>query len=170
MPRHVTSLARQAAHTAQNLLTVLHNLSSHVLQIYFTMPQITDPDFTSCKSRSLRQKLISKFTHKERQIKLETPALGQQTSDQSQSILFTLPFELRELMWKFVLGLRMIHLQHLDGRLGFVKCTDDTGEPWTVGNHGCWYHGHANIGVRLPYEQCSSHSHQLGILMTCRQM
>ena len=161
----MTSLPRQRPHSI--LLTVLHNLSS---QIYLTMPQNINPDSTSCKSRSLRRKLISKFTRKQRQVKLETPAVEQQTSDQSQSILFTLPFELRELIWKSVLGLRMIHLQHLDGRLGHVKCTVDTGETWAVGNHECWYHGHINIGARLPYERCPSHGHHLGILMTCRQM
>jgi hypothetical protein len=141
------------------------------------MQAIPGPDSTSRKSQMLRSWLISKIRRKPSAVKAAEPALEPKALDQSQSILFSLPAEIRELVWKAVLGDRIIHIQHLDGRLGHVRCADKDCGKWEMGNHKCWGHGHANIGaVQCPYSSaplisryhtCGIH---LGLVMTCRQM
>jgi hypothetical protein len=141
------------------------------------MQAIADMSFTSRKTQSLRRKLGSKFTRKAHPAPSNGSALPPKIADQSQSILFRLPFEIRELVWKAVLGDRLIHIQQLDGRLGHVRCADKECGKWEMGNHKCWGYGHINIGaVQCPssYAPLISRVHicgiHLGLLMTCRQM
>ena len=125
---------------------------------------------TSRKIQSFQRRVFSTFTRKPRSLKSNKVALEQETCDQKQSALFTLPFELREIIWKFALGAMTIHLQNSDGRLGHVKCIDQTGERWGLGDHHCWYGGYTNIGARLSYERCPAYGRHLGLLMTCHRM
>jgi hypothetical protein len=126
---------------------------------------------TGHKIQSFQRKVFSKFTRRLHPAKSDKAVLVQETWDQKQSILFTLPFELREIIWRFALGGRIIHLQNIDGRLGKVKCIEPTGEIWDLGDHHCWYRGCTNIGARLSYERCPAYSGRyLGLLMTCHRM
>lgn len=147
------------------------------LHISIAMQTISAPGSISRRSQTLRSRLVSKFTRKHHAAKVDEKALESKTLDQSHSILFTLPAEIRELVWKAVLGDRIIHIQHLDGRLGHVRCADKDCGKWEMGNHKCWGYGHINIGaVQCPnsYAPLIARSHicgiHLGLVMTCRLM
>lgn len=47
---------------------------------------------------------------------------SQTTCSQSQSILFRLPFEIRQMIWKEVLGGNLIHIMILSDGLAHVRC------------------------------------------------
>jgi hypothetical protein len=49
-------------------------------------------------------------------------SVPQKTLDQSQSILFTLPFEIRQIIWKMVVGGGVLHVMRLNDGLGHVRC------------------------------------------------
>lgn len=50
----------------------------------------------------------------------------QETLDQHQSILFTLPYEIRALIWTSVVGGGLVHITELRSTLGHVGCMDRT--------------------------------------------
>jgi hypothetical protein len=62
----------------------------------------------------------------------------QNTSDQCQSPLFRLPPELRQEIWKMLLGNNVIHILHKRQRLGHIKCKFTLPQKWGTGEHLCW--------------------------------
>ena len=65
------------------------------------------------------------------------------TCDQSQSRLFSkLPLELRQSIYRYVLGGKVIHVTRLQTRLGHVTCfhvaREDVKKPYSPSSHQCW--------------------------------
>lgn len=105
----------------------------------------------------------------------------QVTHDQLQSALFTLPFEIREKIWKYVLTENRVVLVHLSKRLGHFRCTWDG-----TGDHGCCQGNEWRAGRMKPMSfaprplhrslqrvlaQCeSTKSGLLSLSKTCRRM
>ena len=72
----------------------------------------------------------------------------QKTHDQLQSRLFArLPLELRQVIYGYVLGGKVIHITRLPTRLGHVTCFHESrhegGTPYSPSSHQCW-------GIRFP--------------------
>jgi hypothetical protein len=102
--------------------------------------------------------------------------------DQLQSILYKLPFEIREQIWKHVIAEKPIVLVHLSKRLAHFRCSWDG-----TGTHGCcqgdeWKAGSmrkpmsfaprpfdkSNPGMSAKYD--STKLGLLSLLKTCRRM
>jgi hypothetical protein len=105
----------------------------------------------------------------------------QVTHDQLQSALFTLPFEIREVIWKYALTENRVVLVHLSKRLAHFRCTWDG-----TGDHGCcqgseWKAGRTKLMSFAPrpldrslqsvLAQCeSTKPGLLSLSKTCRRM
>lgn len=101
----------------------------------------------------------------------------QTTLDQHQSPLCKLPFELRQMIWKEVLGNGIMHITHLENRLSHARCTDESGNKWGMSTHDCWgkaccvstYRKYPSLyagpiyGVEKP-------QNLLGLMMSCRAL
>jgi hypothetical protein len=121
-------------------------------------------------------RLFSRLPILQANTKLKQPTF-QTTSDQRQSSLCKLPFELREMIWKEVLGSGIMHITHLENRLGHARCTDVTGKKWGMSMHDCWGRGccvSANRGNPSlyvgPVYDVEEPRNLLGLLMSCRTL
>jgi hypothetical protein len=123
------------------------------------------------------QSLVSKIQSLQILGKTNQQTTSQKTCDQSHSILFTLPFEIRQMIWKEVLGGDVIHIIPLRDGLGHVRCIDSCGEKWNFLGHRCWVQHFIRLGLTIPpvnYPQPQdipgTYPSLLPILKTCRQM
>ncbi|KAL5356473.1 hypothetical protein BJX96DRAFT_142862 [Aspergillus floccosus] len=62
----------------------------------------------------------------------------QRTSDQSQSALARLPWEIRHQIWSYVLGGRLLHIVRGHKTLLVIECLEDFGPDLETRQHGCW--------------------------------
>lgn len=123
------------------------------------------------------QSLVSKIKSLHILGKKSQQTTGQKSCCQSQSILYTLPFEIRQMIWKEVLGGAIIHIIPLKDGLGHVRCIDNCGEKWNFLGHRCWVQHFIRLGLTIPpinYPQPEdipgTYPSLLPILKTCRQM
>ena len=101
----------------------------------------------------------------------------QKTMDQYHSPIFKLPFEIREMIWKYVLGIGTIHITHLQNRLGHASCTYPTDKEWDWSTHDCWGRGCCLSATRKapsvyvgPIYGFEEPKDLLGLSKTCRAM
>jgi hypothetical protein len=101
----------------------------------------------------------------------------QTTFDQHHSSLSKLPLELRQMIWKEVLGSGIMHITHLENRLGHARCTDETGNNWVMSRHDCWGRGCCLSASRRdpslyvgPIYGVEEPQSLLGLVMSCRAL
>lgn len=89
---------------------------------------------------------------------------------QQQSILFRLPIEVREVVYKHVFGPSLIHLEAISRRFAHITCRDrQPGDGWD---------GHVHLGAtarglearRRFYLETSPNDQLLAICLTCKIM
>lgn len=61
--------------------------------------------------------------------------------EQSQSLLFQLPYEMRQMIWKDAICGKVVHIAHQSNRLVNIVCSlEDTFElVRNTGQHKCWF-------------------------------
>ena len=102
-------------------------------------------------------------------LKRDSIRLGAPVSQQ-QSLLFQLPIEIREIVYKYVFGPSLVHIEAISRRLAHVTCMD-----WQPGD-GWDGHKHAGMTGRGPeapitlYESTSPNDQLLGICLSCKLM
>jgi hypothetical protein len=100
----------------------------------------------------------------------------QEASDQHQSILFTLPFDIRSIIWTDVVGGGLVHITELKNHLGHVPCMDRSRQKWGMWKHDCWYCSLTVLGVHIAPESYGSPDDMyirpgsLGLLRTCQRL
>jgi hypothetical protein len=73
-------------------------------------------------------------------------SVPQKTLDQSQSLLFTLPFEIRQKIWKMVIGGGVLHIMHLNDGLGHVRCMGSPVKFLIRVSHASWSNHSTSLG------------------------
>lgn len=98
----------------------------------------------------------------------------QKTLDQSQSHLLSLPLELREMIYKYVLGDTVLHIVHKERKLGHLRCkavgAKECPLPYRDGGpirESCW--GNVDSG-NIMTGQVTTDGDIIPFLRTCRQI
>lgn len=101
----------------------------------------------------------------------------QKPCDQRQSILYTLPFEIRQMIWKEVLGDDVVHIMPLKDGIGHVRCINRSGEECDFSGHRCWVQHYIRLGLTIPplnypgpEDLSATYPSLLVVLKTCRQI
>lgn len=97
------------------------------------------PRTSSCDSRpaGLREYLLAALHISQPEKGSETTS-AQKALDQAQSGLFKLPYEIRELIRREVLGDETLHITHLENRIAYARCSYPTEQKWSTSTHDCW--------------------------------
>jgi len=132
-----------------------------------TLP--THNPVVSTSQESLMQRLQNLiFSNQEIDVALET-------LDQTQSPLFRLPFEIRQMIWKEVLVVWMIHIiPRKDGHLVHARCKDNNSDVWKMESHKCVLDASIRLGMTIggdtSQDEPASYPSLLSLLKTCRVM
>jgi hypothetical protein len=153
-------------------MTSLRKARRRALTLPLLQESMTSPDEPINRSWRLLSKLpVLGAKTKPRQNTIQI------TFDQLQSPLFRLPFELRDMIWKEVLGGGIMHITHVKNGLGHTRCTDEKGEKWFTSRHDCWgigcclsaRRGYPSLYVGPIYGVEKPQS-RLGLVMSCRAL
>ena len=107
------------------------------------------------------------------------PAVQQKTSCQSQSaLLSTLPIEIRQVIWKEVVGGKLLHVMRIEQRLLAIECPDRVHLFWGIPCSACWLDKSLNLqwsselGSYVPPFDgpVARPVASLSLLISCRQM
>ena len=102
----------------------------------------------------------------------ENCSVAQTTNSQQDSLFFRLPYELRERIYRDVLGGHFFHIICTRRRLAHILCTEDSCKGQYTRWHACW--GYTAQGGLLWLRALSGrhHEHQslMGLLRTCRRV
>lgn len=102
----------------------------------------------------------------------------QQTFDQSQSLLFHLPSEIRLQIWFEFLGGRLLHIARAPKKLLAVECVEEWDPELDTGWHWCWgsTYDPLTLGKTPGFYVCPKSPHSaepanlLPLLQTCRKI
>ena len=101
----------------------------------------------------------------------------QTTIDQQESPLCQLPFEIRQMIWKEALGSGIMHITHLESRLGHARCTVESENKWAMSIHDCWGRACCLSATRQdpslyvgPIHGVEEPQNLLGLMMSCRTL
>jgi len=146
----------------------------HSSNVRLSIPILIFRFRTSLSAHQQNQRIPQNITPYERLWYINIFSTTQKTLDQSQSHLLTLPLELREMIYKYVLGDTVLHIVHKERKLGHLRCKAVTAKecPLPYRDSGsiresCW--GNVDSG-NVMTGQVTTDGGIIPFLQTCRQM